>query len=125
MSAVFAANTHTVKLTLCVPTPLLGGNGWTWGPHPEAYELGRDFTYNRAELIRVFRVWGAIIARTVVGDRWDAFTVSAHGTVCGSLLGRDTWTRDRHTGLLEPHGEPVTLTEHAALPSDMGPMCPR
>jgi hypothetical protein len=89
-------------------------------------EVGRDFAYNSAELVRVFRTWGLIIARDVVGDRWDGFNLSAYGVVSGNLLGRDTWARDPHTGALEPHGEPWALFEaQARVPDDMGPMLPR
>jgi hypothetical protein len=126
MARAFVANTHTVRLFLCVPTPLLSGDGWVWGPHPDTPEIGRDFAYNSAELVAVFRAWGPIVARLLVGERWEGFNLSAYGAVSGNLLGRDTWWLDAHTGALEPHGEPWALFEaQARVPDDMGPMLPR
>jgi hypothetical protein len=126
MARAFRANTHTVRLFLCVPTPLISGHGWFWGPHPDMHEVGTDFAYNPAELVAVFRAWGRVVARVLIGDRWDGFNLSAYGAVSGKLLGRDTWARDPHTGLLEPHGEPWAIpAELHPVPDGIGPTLPR
>lgn len=103
---VFEAVSHTIRLVVYVPVALPSGDGWTWAALPKADPVGHEFVYNCAELAQVLRVWGSMIAKTLIGIAHDRFALAAYGMVTGGIVGRDSWVRSAETGLLKPHGSP-------------------
>jgi hypothetical protein len=116
--ALFPTDEQTVRLVLAVPQALPHG-GWGWAVHPEGDPVGEDYVYNCDELRRVFRVWGPIVARTLVRAHWDRFNLTAYGMTSGNLLGRDTWLRSTETGKLIPHGNPMCAWQAAVFPPEL------
>jgi hypothetical protein len=102
---VFDAVSYTARLVVYVPIALVTGDGWTWAALPDGDPVGHEFVYSCAELTVALRVWGKIIAATLIKAKHDRFALTAYGTVTGRILGRDTWIRSG-AGILEPSGEP-------------------
>lgn len=102
---VFDAVSHTVRLVVYVPIALAVGDGWTWAALPDGDPVGHEYVYSCGELTVALRMWGKIIAATLIKAKHDRFAVSAYGMVTGVILGRDTWVRSA-AGVLEAHGTP-------------------
>lgn len=104
MSVFDSASAHTVRLVVWVTIPLVTGDGWTWAAHPDGDPVGHEYVYSAVELSTVLRVWGRVVAQTMMALN-DRFSLTAHDALQGDILGRDAWVRDR-SGILLPHGEP-------------------
>lgn len=120
---LFPTEWQTIRLVLTVPQELPSG-GWGWVTHPEGDPVGTEFVYNCGELRKAFKAWGPMVARVLVGPRWDRFNLTAYGVVSGNVLGRDAWVRSAETGRLIPHGTPFCTWERARFPTEVPRVAP-
>jgi hypothetical protein len=104
--AVFDAVSYTVKLVLFTPTSLGEAGDWTWST---GELIGLEYVFTACEVATALRVWGRIVAMTLIKGRHDRFALAALTADSNALVGRDTWIRSAETHRLIPHGAPLVV----------------